>query len=261
MPATEHTGYSFPFGQPVRTLVQQDRTPKKAFVLGVYASAVHARWIGPDGRTKVMALAAASEPYIFWQGENAEAILETITVPTGLGSLVPAQSKLNGPSGRSLDEHFLEPLGLTRDDTWLCDIVPHSCRNPKQDKAIAREYEPLRDSHDLPNVSLPAVPKPLCDDARREALLRELQESNARTVVLLGDEPIRWFLRHHDSRFQRLSDFGVTPDTYGKRHPVRIAGREYLVIPLVHPRHASKLGTHSDRWHALHNAWCQRKLS
>jgi hypothetical protein len=36
--------YYFPFGETVRPLVQQDRSPKKVFVLGVYASAVHARW-------------------------------------------------------------------------------------------------------------------------------------------------------------------------------------------------------------------------
>ena len=37
--------YYYPFGEVVHRLVQQDRTPKKVFVLGVYASAVHARWM------------------------------------------------------------------------------------------------------------------------------------------------------------------------------------------------------------------------
>ena len=36
--------YYFPFGETVKPLAQLDRTPKKVFVLGVYASAVHARW-------------------------------------------------------------------------------------------------------------------------------------------------------------------------------------------------------------------------
>ena len=35
---------TFPFGQPVRVLVQQGRTPERVIVLGVYTSAVHARW-------------------------------------------------------------------------------------------------------------------------------------------------------------------------------------------------------------------------
>ena len=36
--------YYFPFGQELHPLVQEDQSPKKVFVLGVYASAVHARW-------------------------------------------------------------------------------------------------------------------------------------------------------------------------------------------------------------------------
>ncbi len=62
---------TFPFGQPVQEVVQTDRTPKDVFVLGVYASAVHARWINTSKKTVVNALAVASEPYIFWRGEKA----------------------------------------------------------------------------------------------------------------------------------------------------------------------------------------------
>ena len=54
--------YYYPFGEIVHPLVQQDRTPKKVFVLGVYASAVHARWkIG--SKTICPAMAVASEPF------------------------------------------------------------------------------------------------------------------------------------------------------------------------------------------------------
>lgn len=49
-------GY-FPFGQPVRDIVQTDQTAKKVFILGVYASAVHAQWKGVDNRVVVQALA------------------------------------------------------------------------------------------------------------------------------------------------------------------------------------------------------------
>ena len=44
--------YFYPFGETVRRLVQQDRTPKQVFVLGVYASAVHARWKKGNELTK-----------------------------------------------------------------------------------------------------------------------------------------------------------------------------------------------------------------
>ena len=53
--------YLYPFGEYVRPLVQEDRSPKRAFVLGVYASAVHARW--KRGNNIIcQALVVASEP-------------------------------------------------------------------------------------------------------------------------------------------------------------------------------------------------------
>ena len=82
-------------------LVQEDRTPKKVFVLGVYASAVHARWMR-NGIVECPALAVASEPRIFWDGNEDEAreIIGRIKIPAGLGTLSPAGKNLNGPSAK-----------------------------------------------------------------------------------------------------------------------------------------------------------------
>jgi hypothetical protein len=70
--------YFFPFGQELKKVEQKDRSPKKVFVLGVYASAVHARWTDKNGDLKVSALAVASEPSIFWTSENADKIISSI---------------------------------------------------------------------------------------------------------------------------------------------------------------------------------------
>ena len=131
---------TFPFRQSIQCVAQTDRSPKRVFVLGVYASAVHARWCDPRGIQRVKALGVASEPYIFWRGEEVEEILSGIDVPPEAGRLVPADARLNGGSGRSIDKDFLEPLGLTRDDAWLCDLVPHSFMNNCQAKAISEHY-------------------------------------------------------------------------------------------------------------------------
>lgn len=80
----------FPFGEPIRPVRQADGSAKDAFVLGVYASAVHARWVGPEGRVRIGALAVASEPEIFWRGDGAEEIVSRVSVPPGTGRLVPA---------------------------------------------------------------------------------------------------------------------------------------------------------------------------
>lgn len=146
---------TFPFGAPLHELTQVDRRPKRVFVLGVYASAVHATWFGEDGRVKVRALAVASEPEIFWTGARAAELVAGLDVPRGAGRLAAADSQLYGPSGRSLDDDYLAPLGVDRSSAWLCDLVPHACLNPNQKAAIARAYEPETARLGLPAVNLP----------------------------------------------------------------------------------------------------------
>ncbi len=251
----------FPFGQPVHVLVQRDRTPKRVFVLGVYASAVHARWVRDDGKEIVKALAVASEPHIFWRGEGADAIIRHISIPDGVGKLEVANQQFNGPSGVALDEYFLKPLNLTRDDAWLCDLVPHSCMNQAQWKAIKRAYLPLVQQYGLADVSVPRVPNKLSDEHRRNAILEEIQESGADTLILLGDQPVRWFLHFYDTRWQRLSDFGSDPQSYGRLHNVTISGRDMWVLALAHPRQVAKLGRSSLTWYNLHQSWLDEYAS
>lgn len=120
---------TFPFGMPIEPLVQADRAPKRVFLLGVYASAVHARWVSESDKTIINALGVASEPEIFWRGDGAAEIISGIPVPEGAGTLKPAGPHLNGPSGKALDDLFLAPLGIDRTDAWLCDLLPLSRKN------------------------------------------------------------------------------------------------------------------------------------
>lgn len=251
----------FPFGQEVRKLEQKDRTPKKVFVLGVYASAVHAHWIGPHGEELSRALAVASEPYIFWRGDGAGEIMRGIEIPAQVGRLEPADSTFNGPSGKALDALYLEPLGLTREEAWLCDLVPHSCMNAGQKQAIQRAYLPLMQNYGLPRPSVPEVPRILADESRRAEIARELAISKAEVLVLLGDQPIKWFLRHFDDRWGRLSDFGESQEMYGTLHETMAFGRKLVVLPLVHPRQAGRLGVSSKRWSELHQNWLLNKAN
>lgn len=254
--------YYFPFGQELKKVEQKDRSPKKAFVLGVYASAVHARWVDKDGNQVVSALAVASEPEIFWRGDNAETIISAIRIPEELGTLiVPKDSRLNGPSGRALDEKFLKPLGLKRDDVWLCDLLPYSRVNGNQKKAIDDHYkQDLIRKYKLTPATIPLFDKKELNSASRRAeILHELEDSQAETLILLGDLPIYWFLRYFEKRYSRLSQFGNTPDTYGDTHPTRINGILYSVIPLCHPRQADRLGSSSSKWGKLHDLWNMKR--
>jgi hypothetical protein len=227
--------------------------------LGVYASAVHARWVGADNRVSVRALAIASEPYIFWRGDSVETIVHNIAIPRELGALIPADRQHNGPSGVALDELILKPLGLVRSDAWLCDLVPHSCVNPAQSKAIERAYLPVADTYGLPEPTVPPVPKAFSDEKRRRAILDELRESGADVLILLGDQPIRWFLAYFEPRWKQLKDFLLDGQPYGTLFSARIDGVPMTVLPVAHPRQIAQLGTSSRDWYDRHRVWVHER--
>ncbi|MCO5256314.1 MAG: hypothetical protein M9926_06085 [Lentimicrobium sp.] len=90
------------FGKELKKVIQKDRTAKKVFILGVYASAVHARWVGPDGKTIVKALAVASEPEYSGRGIMLKRLLKLSVFRKKLDVLVPAARTLNGLPGLTL---------------------------------------------------------------------------------------------------------------------------------------------------------------
>ncbi|MEI7423437.1 MAG: hypothetical protein WCK18_15140 [Prolixibacteraceae bacterium] len=258
---TSIKNYVFPFGQILHPVIQTDLSPKKVFVLGVYASAVHARWIDKEGNQLVAALAVASEPEIFWTGHDAQAQIDKISIPEEAGKLVLPGSNLNGPSGRALDEQYLKPLQLNRTNTWLCDLIPETRLNPHQKNAINRFYKPLTKKYNLPKVTIPEFWQgELNSEIRRLEIMDELSASHADTLILLGDLPIKWFLNYFsDKKFENLASFGQTPDSYGQEHKMILSGHTFQVIPLCHPRQAQRLGASSVSWYELHKHWVNQK--
>jgi hypothetical protein len=253
---------TFPFGQALKIVQQKDRSAKKVFVLGVYASAVHAQWLDVRGKQITPALAVASEPEIFWTGQDADKIISGITFPKELGTLVSAADHLSGPSGNVLDNLYLSPLGYKREETWLCDLLPESRVNEKQRIAIDKFYTPVVKKFNLPEATVPDFNKEeLNSEERRAEILEELEESKADTIILLGDLPIKWFLRFHDDRFTKLSEFGESSESYGKTHKIIINSKVYNVIPLCHPRQAGKLGVSNSKWAELHEYWKKNLLA
>ncbi|MBN1184244.1 MAG: hypothetical protein JXB49_18285 [Bacteroidales bacterium] len=259
--------YYFPFGQPLLKVEQADKSPKKIFILGVYASAVHARWIDPDGKQIVSALAVASEPEIFWTGHDAEEIISKIRIPGKLGELtVPTNKGRNGPSGIALDKYYLGPLGLKRTDVWLCDLLPYSRVNAKQRTALDKHYtDAIIRRCGLRPANIPDFSKSEVDDVRMDEIYQELIASGAKTIITLGDEPISKFIGYlvkeknarglYKKKYSRLSGFGNTEIEYGKEHEIEIRGTKYKLIPLCHPRQAAKLGNYSKVWNDLHMSW------
>lgn len=246
--------YLFPFGQELHPLMQQDRSPKKVFVLGVYASAVHAKW-KKDGQIICQALAVASEPCIFWNGKDAKEIIDKIAIPAELGYLEPAGKQLNGPSAKVLDDNILAPLGYDRTNAWLCDCLPETRINSSQAKVIKERYNPLIEQYGLNPVTIPNRPTAFCDQKRAEEITAELMESQAELLILLGDIPIAQYLKKvADVPYSTLGEY-VDLYGYGKVTDVVICGKTIKVLPLAHPRQIGALGAHSERWFKAHREW------
>jgi uracil-DNA glycosylase len=251
--------YYYPFGEVVRPLVQQDRSPKRVFVLGVYASAVHARW--RRGKDVIcQALAVASEPRIFWDGDPDEAktIIGRIAIPPALGTLEPAGRQLNGPSAKVLDEHILAPLGFTRGDAWLCDCLPEVRLFPSEYREIKDKYDPLKYEYDLNDALIPKRPMVFCDDRRAREIADEIIESQAELLILLGDIPIGQFL-HKAAKvpYRSLQDY-CEEFGYGERSKVTIKDREIEVLPVAHPRQIGVYGAYNEVWHTEHIKWKEK---
>ena len=182
-------------------------------------------------------------------------------IPKELGRLVPSNQNLNGPSGKALDDNFLKPLGYSREQAWLCDLLPESRVNPNQKKAV-NLYNDIAGQCGLPLSTIPEFREDeIIENAKQRHLeiLHELEMSGAKTIILLGDLPISWFLYYFDKRI-KLKQFGNSKETYGQRHDIVIYNRLYTVIPLCHPRNAARLGAFSKTWAELHDEWVEMKI-
>ncbi len=175
-------------------------------------------------------------------------------IPHRAGRLIPANEKMNGPSGQTLDSMFLEPLGLERSDVWLCDLVPHSCINERQASALAHTYDQLEAKLGLPAYDWSPVPKILADNERRKEILEEVSSASPEVLITLGDQPLMWFTKHFGSK-SKLAAYGKSTDSYGRLHEISVDNHRIHLLPLVHPRQAGKLGSHSKKWADLHKYW------
>lgn len=106
----------------------------------------------------------------------------------------------------------------------------------------------------MPAYHWPPVPTELASAKRRVEIEQEVDQASPEIIITLGDQPLKWFTRHFGSS-ARLGAYGETPGEYGRLHPLQIGGHGLLLLPLVHPRQAGGLGTHSSKWAGLHAYW------
>jgi hypothetical protein len=250
-------GEQFPFGAPVRSVARPPSGHRRVFVLGAYPSALHIRWTPPDGSDlrPVRALAVDNEPEPFWDGaDDAELVAAWAAewFTEEYGRLSPA-GKLNGSSGRWVDDRVLRPLAARREEVWFTDCLDTYRGSRGQAKRIRDTYAPYAGQADLPQAILGEHPSETaivreCLDGHRQRLLDELDGVTPDLVVTLGNAAARVF-------HELIGLDGVAPplarEGYGEFVHVALSGRAIQWLPLVHPGAPST-------WQQRHGEWVKQ---
>jgi hypothetical protein len=177
------------------------------------------------------------------------------TIDKQLGHLKLASPANNGPSGRALDVSYLNPLGLVRSQVWLSDMVPHTLSNRGQQGAIQKHYEPLQQRFGLHKSTVPLTPMNSAgwrNLVEVERLAQELEQSQADTIISLGNSVIAYFL----NRVSKTPISPLAPEHYGTARQAVIMGRRYQVICLAHMRVTTIRPI--IRWRLAHEDWIAR---
>jgi uracil-DNA glycosylase len=231
--------------------------PRPVFVLGAYPSALHVRWIPPDGSQlrQVKALPVADEPTPCWNGADARErvaawVAERAFDPATHGTFAPAP-KFNGPSGQWVDVNVLAPLDCTRDTTWITECLDTYRLSNGARKGLADSYDAARHRYGWPPWNLRGHPSD--DDVVRECrswhedrLRGELAACAPELVVSLGNAALGVMGKLLSAGPDRLEVVG-----YGTRLDVGLDGRAVEWLPLAHP-------AAPRRYQEAHRAWRQR---
>ena len=187
----------FPFGSISVKVEQKDKSPKKVFVLGSQAESVYAHLLDDKGKVKAMAVPVASEPFPFWNGEGASQFFQNISIPSEFEKLTPVNIKYNGRIGKSVDNWFLKPLGYKREDVWFCYLQPYARINPGKLKNLEKDYSPFSKGGHFPECTIPVFnPSEFHNKSRIQEIISELEQSQAQTIILIGEIPVKHFISH-----------------------------------------------------------------
>jgi hypothetical protein len=246
MSPDDSTVERFPFGATLAPVQPSAASARRILVLGVYASALHARWkYGSGRRDYVAALAVDNEPTPFWDGRDQEDRIASVRPP--FGQLLPTPQ--NGCSGKALDEHYLQRLNLLRGDCWITDLHNRYLAQRAQRLAFERAYRAV--GAQAPPWTLPPRTGTVHPSkARLRELQAEFTTASPRWVITLGAEPL-----------DVLGLPRLDKATYGRASRAVIWGREVGLLAFTHPRNAGRLGAFSQDWYDRHKTWSDEEAS
>gem|GEM_PF-6174300 len=163
-------------------------------------------------------------------------------------------------SGAEINEHYLEPLGLTRQNVFIFDLVPYYLANISVNRATGRSMaDNVRLYEEATNTKTGIVIRPEGDafltyarelPGNLERLQDYLGQCRPRMLFTLGTEPAA-FVR--GMSFAEASS-GVDRLLYGEPVTLDVLGVETQVVHLVHPHHFIKK---TVKWTRRHADWCR----
>lgn len=249
----------FPFGQPLLPREPSASGPRPVFLLGAYPSALHVCWTPPEGKP-VKALAVDNEPTPFWSGEDETKRIadwkEQVRYDEETWGKIAPVGELNGPTGRKLVTSVLNPLGVTRTDTWMTDCLDTYRCSDGQALRLSDSYNPFARARGLPEANLPEHPeeRDIVAEAalhHRERLRKELRTASPDWVITLGNAALRVLTELADAvpnKAPRRLDAG---DSYGQVVELQLVGRSVRWLPLAHP-------AAPPAYQEAHAKWCAR---
>ena len=138
-------------------------------------------------------------------------------------------------SGRALDQHYLEPLGLSREHVWITDLF--KCRYPKEVYQDKPKNEKLIQS--------------VAATCAYQWLAQEVALANPTVVVTLSDKEVYQRLRRAFD-LQTPSKFA---NAVGRAHSISLNGVQVTLFPMVHPDVSRPLGDGDNRKPGVRSKW------
>lgn len=238
----------FPFGQPVLPRLPSADGPRRYFLLGAYPSAIHVRWAPPEGRKPIQAMPVDNEPQPFWTGTDQASRIQqwqaTVAFEAQWGAVKPA-GRLNGSSGRWLDDRVLAPLGLSREEVWMTDCLTTYRRSVGVHARIQDTYNPFAEREGLPVVRLAEHPTEAeiiaeATAAQQHRLVKELEDARPERMITLGRAALTVLQRlvevsGKQPSLQARPQAEPVNDGYGQPVKVRVGKRAAWWLPLAHP--------------------------
>jgi uracil-DNA glycosylase len=204
----------------------------------------------------VKALPIADEPFPFWDGSDADERIDRWRQETGVDAdahgTFSAPGRLNGSSGRWLDEHVLAPHGISRDKVWTTDCLDTYRMSNGVETRLRNTYVAGRPRYGWPSCDIephPIEPSIVQEALRshRDRLRWELDRCQPELVVTLGNAACRVL--------HELSGIGprrLETTNYGQEQKLSIGGHDAVWLPLAHP-------AAPQRYQLAHQSWKARR--